>query len=68
MPIVFNVINTQDLQDIIIDEINIQIFKTDDYENPVFNYIHPSNITIKNLKINLIREEDYTTPLILGNA
>ncbi len=67
-PVVFNVTNTENLEDIIIDEINIQIFKTDDYENPVFNYIHPANITIKNLKINLIREEDYTSPLILGNT
>ena len=67
-PLVFSVSNTEDLKDIIIDEINIQIFKTDDYENPVFNYIYPANITIKNLKVNLIREDDYTSPLILSNT
>lgn len=67
-PIVFSVANTEDLEDVIIDEINIQIFKTTDYENPVFNYVHPANITIKNLKINLIREDDFTSPLILGNT
>ena len=67
-PIIFSVNNTEKLEDIIIDEINIQVFKTDDYEIPVYNYIYPSNITIKNLKINLIREEDFTTPLILSNT
>ena len=67
-PLVFSVSNTEDLKDIIIDEINIQIFKTDEYENPVFNYIYPANITIKNLKVNLIREDDYTSPLILSNT
>lgn len=67
-PIVFSVNNTEKLEDIIIEELNIQIFKTDDYEIPVYNYIYPANITIKNLKINLIREDDYTTPLILSNT
>lgn len=67
-PIVFSVSNTKDLEDVVIDKINIQIFKTDDYENPVFNYIFSANITIKNLKVNLIREDDYTTPLILTNT
>ena len=67
-PIVFSVNNTEKLEDILIEELNIQIFKTDDYEIPVYNYIYPANITIKNLKINLIREDDYTTPLILSNT
>ena len=67
-PIIFSVLNTQNLEDVKLDEINIMIFKTDNYENPVFNYIHPTNITIKKLKINLIREEDFTSPLILSNT
>ena len=64
----FSVNNTEKLEDIIIEELNIQIFKTDDYEIPVYNYIYPANITIKNLKINLIREDDFTTPLILRDT
>lgn len=66
-PLLFNVLSSNNLDDIKIKKINIQVFKTNDFEIPVYNQVIDTNITIKNLNINLIREEDFTTPLILGN-
>ena len=67
-PLVFSVKTTQNLQEVNIKKINILVFQTNDYEVPIYNQVIDTNIIIKNLKINLIREEDYTTPLILGNT
>lgn len=67
-PVVFSVNTTKNLQDVNIKKINILVFKTDDYEVPIYNQVVDTNIIIKNLKINLIREEDFTSPLILSNT
>lgn len=67
-PLIFAVKNKMNLDDTNINKINILVFQTNDYEVPVFNQVIDTNIIIKNLKINLIREEDFTSPLILGNT
>lgn len=68
MPLIFSVSGDHDLEDLKIKKINILVFKTNDFESPVYNHVMDTNITVKNLNINLVREDDYTTPLILGNA
>ena len=68
VPVSFSVRSGNNLEDIKISKINILVFKTDDYNIPKYNQVIDTNITIKNLNINLIREDDYTTPLILGNT
>ena len=67
-PLSFSVKSSYNLDDIKINKINILVFHTDDYNIPKYNQVVDTNITIKNLNINLIREDDYTTPLILGNT
>ena len=67
-PLIFAVKNKMNLDDTNINKINILVFQTNDYEVPVFNQVIDTNIIIKNLNINLIREEDFTSPLILGNT
>ena len=67
-PLIFSVNTRKNLQDVNIKKINILVFKTDDYEVPIYNQVVDTNIIIKNLKINLIREEDFTSPLILSNT
>ena len=52
-PLIFKVINynnnTDDLQ---LENINIQVFKTNNYENPAFVYSHKIDIIIEKKKIN----------------
>ena len=66
-PLEFTIIDRQNFEDIQIEKINILVYQTTDYEIPVFNQVFDVNIIVKNLNINLIREEDFTTPLILNS-
>tara|TARA_X000000950_G_C13709700_1_gene575665 strand:+ start:281 stop:925 length:645 start_codon:yes stop_codon:yes gene_type:complete len=65
-PVLLKVNYGLNMEDIILEKINILVYKTTDFENPVFNYVKDVNITIKNLNVNLVREEDYTTPLLIN--
>ena len=66
-PLELSINYRQKFEDILVEKINILIYQTADYEIPVYNQVFNVNITIKNLNINLIREDDYTSPLLINS-
>jgi hypothetical protein len=67
-PLELSINYRQKFEDILVEKINILIYQTADYEIPVYNQVFNVNITIKNLNINLIREDDYTSPLLINSS
>lgn len=57
-PLLIKILPSNSLKEVYLKNINILVYQTDNYENPLFTYTEPINIVIENIKEKIVTNLD----------